>query len=146
METPASSTSAVAGPSAKHIWIGRILLAIPILFLAFDGIGKVLQPVEVVEGTMRLGYAVKSIIVIGILELGSLLLFCIPRTSILGALFLTAFLGGAVATHIRIGDPLFSHILFPTYIAILLWSGLLMLDLRLRTLLPFRSPLTDRHR
>jgi hypothetical protein len=144
METPASSTSAVAGPSKKHIWIGRILLAIPILFLAFDGIGKLVQPVEVVQGTLRLGYAQTSLIVIGTLELTSLLLFCTPRTSILGAVLLTAFLGGAVATHIRIGDPLFSHIFFPVYVAVLLWAGLFMLDVRIRALFPFRSPQRSR--
>jgi hypothetical protein len=142
MESTGNSAVALGQTSRKQIWTGRILLAIPVLFLAFDGTGKLMQPVEVVEGTLRLGYAQSSITIIGILELSSLVLFCIPRTSILGALFLTAFLGGAVATHIRIGDPLFSHILFPTYIALLMWSGLFMIDRRLRLLLPFRTPQT----
>jgi hypothetical protein len=120
----------------KQVWAGRVLTTLAVLFLLFDAIGKVMRPVQVVEGTTQLGWPVSVILPLGILQLVLLALYLYPRTSILGAILWTGYLGGAVATHVRIGNPLFSHILFPTYIGALLWGGLWLRDRRLRALLP----------
>ncbi|NUO80480.1 DoxX family protein [candidate division KSB1 bacterium] len=128
-----------APPSKKIRWAGCILSTLAILFLLFDSSGKLLKLAPVVEGTVQLGYPESAILGIGLVELVCLALYVIPRTSILGAVLLTGFLGGAVATHVRLDNPLFSHILFPVYIGALLWAGLFLLDARTRTLLPVRS-------
>ncbi|MCG3154733.1 MAG: hypothetical protein DKINENOH_01327 [bacterium] len=125
--------------SRKNLWAGRIISALAILFLLFDSSGKLLKLAPVVEGTVQLGYPESAILGIGIVELVCLALYVIPRTSIFGAVLLTGFLGGAVATHVRLGNPLFSHVLFPVYIGALVWGGLFLLDGRLRTLVPLRS-------
>lgn len=125
--------------SRKNLWAGRIISALAILFLLFDSSGKLLKLAPVVEGTVQLGYPESAILGIGIVELVCLALYVIPRTSIFGAVLLTGFLGGAVATHVRLGNPLFSHVLFPIYIGALVWGGLFLLDGRLRTLVPLRS-------
>jgi hypothetical protein len=123
--------------SRKSVITGRILSGIAVLFLLFDAIGKLLRPVAVLEGTTQLGWPVSVILPLGIIQLVCLIAYLVPRTSFLGAILWTGYLGGAVATHVRIGNPLFSHILFPVYIAALLWLGLWLRDRRLRTLLPF---------
>jgi len=125
--------------SRKNLWAGRIISALAILFLLFDSSGKLLKLAPVVEGTVQLGYPESAILGIGIVELVCLALYVIPRTSIFGAVLLTGFLGGAVATHVRLGNPLFSHVLFPIYLGALVWGGLFLLDGRLRTLVPLRS-------
>ncbi|HEX9986560.1 MAG TPA: DoxX family protein [Thermoanaerobaculia bacterium] len=122
--------------SRGQAWTGRVLSALGVLFLLFDAIGKLMQPVPVVEGTAQLGWPVTVLLSLGIVQLVCLIAYLIPRTSVLGAILWTGYLGGAVATHVRIGNPLFSHILFPTYIAALLWVGLWLRDRRLRALLP----------
>lgn len=91
------------------------------------------------ESMTQLGYPAEMAISIGVLELVCLALYVVPRTSVLGAVLLTGYLGGAIATHVRIGNPLFSHVLFPTYIAALLWAGLFLREQRLRVLLPLRA-------
>ena len=95
-----------------------------------------LQPV--IDGTLQLGYPRDSVFSMGIILLACVVAYAVPRTSALGALLLTGYLGGAVATHVRVANPLFSHVLFPTYVAALLWGGLILRDARLRTLLPIR--------
>lgn len=122
--------------SPRQIWTGRVLTGLAVLFLLFDAIGKLMRPAAVVEGTTQLGWPVSVILPLGIVQVVCLILYLYPRTSVLGAIFWTGYLGGAVATHVRIGNPLFSHILFPTYIAALLWGGLWLRDRRLRELLP----------
>jgi DoxX-like family len=122
--------------SRKQVLTGRVLSTLAVLFLLFDAIGKVMRPKAVVEGTMQLGWPASMILPLGIIQLVCLAFYLIPRTSVLGAILWTGYLGGAVATHVRIGQPLFSHILFPTYIAALLWLGLWLRDRRLRALLP----------
>jgi hypothetical protein len=112
---------------------------VAVLFLAFDVAGKLLALPPVVEGTARLGYPERSLTAIGIIELVCLALYVVPRTALLGALLLTGFLGGAVATHVRIEDPLLTHILFPTYVATLLWGALVLRDGRLRDLIGRRN-------
>ena len=86
-----------------------------------------------------LGWPVSLAIPLGILLLSCLALYAIPRTAVLGAILLTGYLGGAVATHVRVADPLFSHVLFPVYVGAMLWGGLYLRDARLRALIPFRG-------
>ena len=114
-------------------WTGRIITAVPVLFLVFDSVIKVLNIPPVVEAMARLGYPTGVAIEIGVLELACLALYLVPRTATIGAVLLTAFLGGAVATHVRVSDPMLSHTLFPTYIGALLWLGLLLRDNRVPT-------------
>ncbi len=125
--------------SKKMLWAGRIVSALPALFLLLDGIGKLIKPAPVVDGTIQLGYSVSVILPLGIVLLACTVLYLIPRTSVLGAILLTGYLGGAVATHVRVGDPLFSHSFFPIYVGVLLWGGLFLRDGRLRALIPLRS-------
>jgi len=117
---------------------GHVLTALAVLFLTFDTIIKVLVLAPAVQGTTQLGYQAGSVLWIGLIELVCLVLYLVPRTSVLGALLLTGYLGGAIATHVRVASPLLSHILFPIYIALLLWGGLYLRETRLRELVPFR--------
>ena len=123
----------------KRPWAGYIVSAIPALFLFLDAIGKFIKPEAVVKGTTELGYSESVIFPLGVVLFVSTLLYVIPRTSLLGAILLTGYLGGAVATHVRIGNPVFTHILVPVYIGFLLWLGLYLRDGRLRELVPLRS-------
>jgi hypothetical protein len=122
-----------------QLWAGRILSGIPALFLLMDGVGKVMRAPPVVEATVQLGYSEGSVFGLGVLVLVGTALYLLPRTSVLGALFLTGFLGGAIATHVRVSSPLFTHVLFPTYLAAMLWGGLLLRNVRLRALLRARE-------
>lgn len=110
-----------------------------VAFLLLDGGMKLFKPAPVREAFARLGYPETEIIGIGILLLICTAIYLIPRTSIFGAILLTGYLGGAVATHVRVSDPLFSHALFPTYIAALLWVGLYLREARLRALVPLKN-------
>ena len=103
---------------------GRILSGLAVLFLLMDGIGKLFKPAPVIEATTALGWSEGSIFTLGLICLTSTVLYVIPRTSILGAVLLTGFLGGAVASQLRVGNPIFSHTLFPVYIGIMVWVGL----------------------
>ena len=125
--------------SGKKPWTGYILSGLAVLFLLFDGIGKILKPAMVVEGTVELGYPESVITGIGVTLLICTLLYVWSRTAILGAILLTAFLGGAVATHVRVGNPLFSHVLFPVYLGIMLWGGLYLRDAALRSIFPLKK-------
>lgn len=118
---------------------GRILSGIAVAFLLFDSTGKLFQVQPVIDGAIALGYPRDLVFTLGVILLVCVLAYVIPRTSTLGALLLTAYLGGAVATHARVGSPLLTHVLFPTYLAALLWGGLLLRDARLRAVLPLRS-------
>ena len=120
-------------------WGGRALSGLAVAFLLFDSAGKLFQVDPIIEGTLRLGYPRDVVFTLGVILLACVMAYVIPRTSVLGALLLTAYLGGAVATHVRVESPLFTHILFPTYLAALLWGGLLLRDARLRAFLPIRS-------
>jgi DoxX-like family len=135
----ASNSDAQSAPLSKgRLWTGRIMSALPALFLLVDGIGKLIKPAPVVEGTVQLGYPESVLLGLGIVLLTCTVLYVIPPTAILGAILLTGYLGGAVATHVRVGSPLFSHILFPVYLAVLIWGGLYLHDERLRALIPLR--------
>ena len=122
-----------------QLWAGRIMSGLGVAFLLMDGVMKLFKPAVVRETFARLGYPESEIIGVGVLLLICTALYLIPRASILGALLLTGYLGGAVATHVRVGDPLFSHALFPTYIAALLWVGLYLREPRLRALVPLKG-------
>jgi hypothetical protein len=141
----ASQVSAVAQSAAypssskKRVWAGRILTGLVVLFLLPDAIIKFIKPAPVVDAFTHLGWPLSNAVAIGILLLVCTTLYIIPRTAVLGAILLTGYLGGAVATHLRVGDPFFSHVLFPTYLGVLLWLGLYFRDERLRVLLPLRS-------
>jgi amino acid transporter len=125
--------------SKKGLWTGRILSGLAILFLAFDGITKVMKAPAVVQASAQMGYPLRLIPVIGIVLLVCTAVYAIPRTSILGAVLLTGYLGGAVEAQLRAGNPLFAETLFPVYFSVLIWGGLFLRDRRLRALLPFRS-------
>lgn len=126
--------------SNKRSWPARIVTAVPVLFLLWDSVIKLLNLTPVVEGFARLGYPEGLALPIGTLELACIVLYLIPRTSVLGAMLLTGYLGGAIATHVRVADPLFSHVLFPVYVAVLIWAGLLLREDRLYELVPLRRP------
>jgi hypothetical protein len=128
--------------SKKGLWAGRIISGLVILFLTFDVVFKFIKPAPapVVETMAHVGWAVSLAPVLGIILLVCVALYAIPLTSVLGAILLTGYLGGAIATHLRVGDPLFSHVLFPTYLGVLLWGGLYLRDTRLRALIPLRTP------
>ena len=125
--------------SNKRLWTGRILSALVVAFLALDAVMKFVKPPPVVEAFAHLGWPMSLSIVLGIVLLVCAAIYAIPRTSVLGALLLTGYLGGAVATHLRSGDPLVSHVLFPIYMGVLVWAGIFLRDDRLRALIPLRS-------
>jgi hypothetical protein len=131
-----TARSASETPSRAARWGGRVLSGLATVFLIMDAIMKVALTAPALKGTVELGYQTSSIRNIGILQLVLVALYVYPRTAILGAILWTGYLGGAVATHVRVGNPLFSHVLFPTYVAALLWVGLWLRDLRLRALVP----------
>lgn len=118
--------------SKTKLWTGRILTIIALLFLLFDIFGKFTRPEPVIKGTMALGYPESMITPIGVMLLICTVLYIIPRTAILGAVLLTGYLGGAVASNLRIEAPLFSNTLFPVYFAIIAWAGLYLRSERLQ--------------
>ncbi|HSN04178.1 MAG TPA: DoxX family protein [Nitrospira sp.] len=121
--------------SAVQLWSGRVLSTLAVLFLFVDAVGKLLKVAPVVEGTVKLGYPEHVVFPLGVLLLTGVVLYVTPRTSLLGAIYLTAFLGGAVATHVRVGSPLVTHVLFGVYVAVFLWSGLALRTPRLLAML-----------
>ena len=123
--------------SAGRIWAGRILTFLPALFLLVDGIFKLIRPAAVVDATVQLGYPVGVILPLGVVLTLNSILYLIPRTAVLGAILLTGYLGGAVATHVRVGAGL-GPILMPVIIGAMLWGGLYFRDHRVRALLPLR--------
>lgn len=130
----AAPAPAVRSPRGRA-WTGRVLSGVAALFLTWDGVMKVVQPPVVVKASQQLGYSSHAVFVLGVLLLAFVALYLIPRTAMLGAVLLTGFLGGAVATQLRVGGPVFSHLLFPTYVAAMFWGGLYLRDERLRVAL-----------
>lgn len=124
---------------SKRPWAGYIVSGLPALFLLMDAVMKFVQPAEVVRTTTELGYPASTILPLGVVLLVCTILYLIPRTSVLGAILLVGYLGGAVATNYRLSKPLFTHVLFPVYLGILLWLGLYLRDRRLRDLVPLRN-------
>ncbi len=130
------SATQAAPVSKKKLWAGRILSALPVLLLLFSGVMKLMQPASVVQGFAHFGYPESLALSIGILELACTVVYVIPRTSVLGAILMTAYLGGATATHVRIGEALF---IIPVILGVLVWGGLFLRDDRLRALIPLRT-------
>lgn len=122
--------------SKKRLWAGYIISALPVLLLLFSASGKLfLQPEGMEESVGHLGWKMDQMAGLGILELACVIIFLIPRTAVIGAILLTAYLGGATATHVRIGDP----VIIPVIAGILIWIGLYLREPRLKELVPFRS-------
>ena len=118
-------------PKAK-LWIGRVLSGLAVFFFLMDAVMKFVKPEQVVEATTKLGYTVDVITPLGVVLLVCTILYAIPRTTVLGAILLTGYLGGAVASHLRAGDPLFSHVLAPAYFGVMVWGGLYLRSERVR--------------
>ena len=125
--------------SRAQLLTGRVLTGLAVAFLLLDSLMKVAQSKPSIEASTTLGYPVSTVFGIGLVELIALVLYVVPRTSFIGAVLLTAHLGGAIATHVRVGNPLFSHVLFPTYVALFIWGGLYLRDSRLRAVWPIRA-------
>lgn len=125
------------GISKPALWTGRVLSGLVILFFAFDGVMKLIKPAVVVNATVALGYPESEIVGIGVVALACTLLYAIPRTAVLGAILLTGYLGGAIASKVRIDAPLFD-IVFALVFAAFVWGGLMLRDPKLRALLPWK--------
>ncbi len=130
------STSSTSKPM---LWTGRVMSGIVILFMIFDMTIKLMRLKVVDDAMTELGYPTHLAFYIGVMELIIIVLYAIPRTAVLGAILFTGILGGAIATHLRVGDPIFSHDLFGVYLGLLAWGGLYFRDERLRSLIPLRS-------
>lgn len=122
------------GVSLRRIWASRILTTLSVLFLLMDGGMKLFKPPFVVEATARLGYPDSTIVGIGVTLLVCTILYLIPRTAVLGAILLTAYLGGAVASNLRAGTPLFNMV-FPMLFGVMAWTSLVLRDKRLESVL-----------
>jgi len=122
--------------NSKHmLWVSYIMSTLPVLMLLFSGIMKLIKPPSVMEGFAHLGYDESVALGLGVVELLATLLYIIPRTSVLRAILLTGYLGGATATHLRIGEPFQMAILLGVFV----WGGLYLRDERLRLLIPLRT-------
>jgi uncharacterized membrane protein YphA (DoxX/SURF4 family) len=122
--------------SKKKLWAGRIISGLPVLLLLFSGVMKLMKPPSVLQGFAGYGYPESLLVVIGLLEIACTVIYAIPRTSILGAILLTGYLGGATATNVRVGNPAF---IMTVILGVLAWVGLFLRDDRLRALIPLRS-------
>ncbi|MGO4707096.1 DoxX family protein [Microvirga sp. 2MCAF38] len=120
--------------SNRLVLIGRIISALVVLFLLFDGVIKIMELAVVKDTLGQLGYPAELARGLGILTLAATLLYAFPQTSILGAILLTGLFGGAIATHLRVGSPIFSHLLFGVYLGLMVWGGLYLRDSRIRAL------------
>ena len=124
--------------SKANIWAGRIVGGLPALFMLADGVMKLVKPAFVVNETVRLGYPEHVIFPLGVVLIICTVLYLVPATSVLGAILLTGYLGGAVATHVRAGEPVFS-IVFAIVFGVMIWLGIYLRDPRLRALVPLRQ-------
>lgn len=133
------SGTQTATVSKRALWAGRIITGVTVAFLTFDSVIKLLRLPVAVQGTVQLGYPESTVLTIGIIQAVCIIAYLVPRTSILGAILLTGYLGGAVATHVRVGSPLVSHTLFAVLVGVLVWLGLYLRDKELRALVPVRQ-------
>lgn len=132
---PAGESPAATRSGRKALWTGRILSGLAVLFLGFDAVFKLTSAEAAASASAQLGWSASAILQLGVIELLCLVVYLVPRTAVLGAVLWTGYLGGAIATHLRVGDPLPTHTLFPLYIAALLWGGLWLRDRRVRALI-----------
>ncbi|CAN5733064.1 DoxX family protein [soil metagenome] len=130
-----SEGSELAELSKGQVWTGRVISGLVLLFLLVDAVMKFVKPVQVIDACTKLSLPLEIITPIGAVLLVCTLLYAVPRTALLGAVLLTGYLGGAVAIHLRAGNPLWSAVLFPVYLGILAWMGLGLRDARVRNLL-----------
>ena len=133
------TASSPGSTSKKSVWAGRIISGFITAFLIFDAVIHLMKPAPVVEAFAKLNFPLRFAVPLGIVELICILLYVIPSTSILGAILLTGYLGGAVAIQLPTGNPFFGEILFPVYIGVFLWGGIYLRDARLRALVPFQT-------
>lgn len=138
--TASSAVSVPAAPNRSRLsaiasWT---LTGLAVAFLGFDSVMKLAQLDSAIEVSAQLGFDASDVLVLGVIELVCLIVYLIPTTAILGAVLWTGYLGGAIAIHVQHHNPLFSHVLFPTYIALMLWGGLWLRETRLRALFPLR--------
>ncbi len=131
-----AATTAAAPPAKWMSWIGWGLTTVVVLFLAMDGAMKFMDLPQVRAATGQLGWPTSLDRTIGAIEAACLVLYAVPRTAVLGAILITGLLGGAIAAHLRVNDPLFSHTLFGVYVGLMTWGGLWLRDARLRALMP----------
>ena len=129
-----SSDTHIPPISNKMLWAGRILSTLPVLMLLMSATMKFAQPPDVAKGFEHLGWPLGLALVLGIVELGCTILYVVPQTSVLGAILLTGYLGGATATHVRVGDAFVA----PIVLGVLVWGGLFLRDPRIRALIPLR--------
>ena len=137
VEYAAGVPASTPRPSKAAVWGGWVMGGLPAVFLLLGAAMNFAKPASAVEGTIKMGYSEAVMTPLGVVLLVSTLLYLFPRTAVLGAVLLTGWLGGAVATHVRVGDPL-GTMLFPVLFGALLWGGLWLRDRRLRALLPLR--------
>lgn len=130
------SNTEPAPVSKKTLWAGRVISALPVLLLLFSGVMKLMKPPSVLQGFAHYGYSESLIPVLGILEIACTLVYLIPRASVLGAILMTGYLGGATASNVRVGDPAF---FITVILGVLVWGGLYLRDNRLRALIPLRK-------
>jgi DoxX-like family len=135
LQTSTSIHTHTAAASKTALWSGRVMSGLVTAFLAFDAAIKLVRVPMAIKGTAELGYSPSVLVPLGVVLLACLALYLIPRTAVVGAVFLTGYLGGAIATHVRVGNPVASHVLFPVYVAILVWGGLYLRDQRVRALI-----------
>lgn len=126
---------AAAAPSRKAIWTGWILGAIPVLLMAMSSVMKFSRSAQLLESWRQFGYPEGTLIAIAVAEMACAVLYAVPRTAVLGAILVTGYLGGATATHVRVGQAAF---VAPVVLGVLAWAGLFLREPRLRTLLPMR--------
>jgi DoxX-like protein len=134
-------TPVFAGRTTKSVWVGRVLSGLAIAFFIVDGVMKLIAPQVVVDATSQIGWPADAgtLAVLGITLLVCTALYAFPRTAVLGAILLTGYLGGAVAAHARLGDPLLTHDLFGVYLGLFVWGGLWFRDARVRALIPISN-------
>jgi heme/copper-type cytochrome/quinol oxidase subunit 1 len=130
-----SSSASTVRPSRRSVIVGRIMTGIIALLLTLDVCAKLVRAQAVVDGSAKLGFTPDQMFVVGVIGAVCLVLYLIPRTAPIGALLWTGYFGGAIVTHLRVGDPLLTHILFPIYVSALLWGGLYLRDPRVRAVL-----------
>lgn len=136
--TAETTPGLITAVSPGKLWTGRVISWLIAAFMLLDAAMKLIRPAPVVQAFARTGWPVELSVVLGIILLISTVLYLIPQTAILGAILLTGYLGGAVATNLRLENPLFSNTLFPVYFGILLWLALWLRDPRIRALIPLR--------
>jgi hypothetical protein len=132
-----SVATQTAPATTKTVWTGRVISALCALFLLVDGAAKLFKPAPVLEACAELGIPESAVVGIGVLLLACTVVYAIPATSVLGAILLTGYLGGAVATHVRVSGPAFP-VVFATLFGVLVWLGLFLREPRLHALIPFR--------